>query len=136
MRWLETIALGWALSLWAPVAAADAVPPPPTNCVEGSYGETCHGGPHCRPRACSDDGGCEPGESCQPLALCIDQIDCGGQGGPFFVDEVTGSCPGGSCAEGTCQGTMVCAPTGSTGTRMRANCSGVIPGAIVKLSFN
>ncbi len=122
-------ALVLSVMLYAGAAAADAVPPPPTDCVPGSKGDTCHGGPHCRPRICSNDDACASGESCQALRLCIDQIDCGGLGGPSLGDQVTGACDSGACSQGSCQTVMVCAPASTTSTTGATTGGGPAAGA-------
>lgn len=104
-----------AALLLVSIAEADAVPPPPADCPAGSRGETCHGGPHCRPKPCDVDADCSSGETCQDLDLCLGQVDCAGgwdpDAGPHWVDTVEGSCANGAaCSRGTCQTTEVCAP--------------------------
>jgi len=95
-----------ALTLQAGRARADAVPPPPTDCVAGSQGESCHGGAYCTPpTACTTSADCTGGEVCQPTALCIGQMTCygsfvGPEGGPSNdpVQTVEGLCTAGACS--------------------------------------
>jgi len=101
------------ITMGSATAHADAVPPPPEDCMEGTTGDTCHGGIFCRPRTCTDVSGCNDSELCEERELCIGQIDCTGgwdpEAGPFYSDTVEGSCPGGApCVEGTCQTVKVC----------------------------
>jgi MYXO-CTERM domain-containing protein len=96
--------------LWGGIARADVVPPPPTSCLDGSLGKTCHGGPYCAPVLCHDSSSCAGGKTCRPTALCIDQLDCFGRGGGPKVDRVVGSCElGALCGSGICQSVQVCA---------------------------
>lgn len=100
------------------LASADVVGPDPTDCPVGSQGTSCHGMEYCRPRTCAATTDCAAGEVCQSRDLCITSGSCGGgfidpdAGPPPPVPVVTASCSG-SCAEGTCEPTMVCVPEGS-----------------------
>lgn len=108
------LGLSFALS-FASTAAADAVPPEPTDCPDGSIGATCHGGPFCRPDTCDTQADCDPGLVCADTQACISTVDCGGIGGPAPTDAYEGPCSaGGSCTEGTCQTTKLCLPEGGT----------------------
>jgi MYXO-CTERM domain-containing protein len=97
--------------LLAASARADVVQPEPPSCPLGSDPHTCHGGPHCRPSACSAAGECPAGKWCTTRQLCIEKLDCGGMGGSYFVDAVRGECAATApCKAGTCQPVAVCAP--------------------------
>ncbi len=107
------LALG--MTATAGTARADAVSPPPEDCMAGTTGDTCHGGIFCRPRDCTDGSQCDFGEVCEDRELCVGQIDCTGgwdpEAGPFYSDTVEGSCAGGAaCTSGTCQTVKVCVP--------------------------
>jgi MYXO-CTERM domain-containing protein len=65
-------------------ARADVVGPPPTDCPSGSVGASTHSGPYCAPADCHTDMDCTGGATCQPMAVCIAQQACGGNGS--FVD--------------------------------------------------
>ena len=96
-------------------ARADAVPPPPDDCLEGTTGDTCHGGIFCRARGCTDGSQCDGGELCEDRELCVGQVDCAGgwdpDAGPSYTNTVEATCEGGAaCAEGTCQTVKVCVP--------------------------
>jgi MYXO-CTERM domain-containing protein len=97
--------------LWGATARADVVPPPATNCPTGSVGATCHGGPYCAPKKCTDYASCASGLTCQPVKFCINKLNCTGGWGTSYADEVVGSCEGGApCSKGTCQTVVVCLP--------------------------
>ncbi len=89
-------------------AGADVVGPPPTDCPDGTEGDSCHGGAFCSPKRCTDTAACAAGTSCQEVKLCIAPINCGSHGMTSFVDSVKGSCPSGTCVEGTCRPVSVC----------------------------
>ncbi|MEQ9320971.1 MAG: MYXO-CTERM sorting domain-containing protein [Polyangiaceae bacterium] len=98
---------------FASTAAADAVPPEPTDCPAGSIGSTCHGGPFCRPDTCDTANDCDAGFICEDTQACISTIDCGGIGGPAPTDAYEGPCGSGdSCTDGTCQPIKICLPEG------------------------
>ena len=59
-------------------ARADAVGPPPADCPAGSFGDSCHGGPFCRPSTCESDAACAGGEICQEVKVCVGGVQCGG----------------------------------------------------------
>jgi len=85
---VAAVALGLASS--APRARADAVPPPPKDCPEGTVGITSHGGPECAKAPpedcppgyrgvvggkcklafCSSDTQCNEGSRCQAVDTC------------------------------------------------------------------
>jgi len=108
----------WALAalLWlAPGlgARADVVDRPPADCPQGSVGDTCHGGPFCRPMTCSMDSECVGDATCQDVMACIGSIDCTGGGGGTAADPpiptITGPCKDGVCgADTTCQAIKQC----------------------------
>ena len=93
-------------------AWADAVGPKPTDCMTGTRGATCHGGEYCRPDNCTTNADCDPGENCEPLALCLGTIDCSGgwtpDAAPSLSTTVEDACPDGTCTSGTCSTEMVC----------------------------
>lgn len=110
-----SIALSATALLAAPPARADVVPEPPMDCLDGTVGETCHGGPYCAPDTCTTDAECDAGKVCKDRDLCTATIDCGGMGGPAPTTEVTASC-GEACPAGdTCSVLKVCV-TASSGT--------------------
>lgn len=112
--WMS-IALFTTALLAAPPARADVVPEPPIDCLDGTVGETCHGGPYCAPATCATDADCDAGEVCKDTDLCTATIDCGGIDGPAPTTEVTASC-GEACPAGdTCSLLKVCV-TASSGT--------------------
>lgn len=84
---------------------ADAIEPPRTDCVEGSEGDSCHGGPYCRARGCTGPSDCRIGERCAARDLCALTFDC------FWdtVPAVDGACGSAGCAAGsTCTSLFVC----------------------------
>lgn len=101
-----------AALLTAPAAArADAVGPPPDNCVAGSRGETCHGGPFCDPDECVNDASCKDGKKCAALKVCAVEIDCRGGWSktPAPRTNVKGYCgAGGTCSSGACKTIKAC----------------------------
>lgn len=110
-----SISLSAAIFLFASLAFADAVPPPPSSCPEGSQGATCHGGPHCAPRKCSADADCKTGEACEDRKLCATEINCASgwqppDAGPRLTPNITGACKAGACATGQCGDYKVCVP--------------------------
>ncbi len=100
----------------AGLAYADAVPPPPTGCPNGTVGATGHTGPYCAPASCTFDSDCREGTTCREEALCILPLQCGGlrpaDAGVCTVDSVTALCEGAqACASGTCTTSRVCVAT-------------------------
>lgn len=96
-------------------ARADIVPEPPSDCVDGSAGETCHGGPYCALDLCTTDADCDGGKVCQDHNLCTSTIDCGGGSGPAPTTLVTGDCAEGCPAGSVCGVQKVCVtPSGGT----------------------
>src|SRR5262245_60743770 len=115
--------LSWTIVLaaWlAPVAEAraDAVPAPPSSCPKGTEGSTCHGGPYCRPLACTTDADCKGGSTCGDVSLCVGVISCAGLLPPdadpsqFNVSRADELCPTDTkCpSDTTCQSIKVCVP--------------------------
>jgi hypothetical protein len=90
-------------------ARADVVmgPPPLDDCPDGTRGSACfgHGTDVCVPDRCSSDDDCDTGQSCEELALCIGEHDCGGGETSATVE---GRCEEGACSEGTCERIEVC----------------------------
>lgn len=129
-RILQIFVVAFGLSL-AGTAAADVVPPEPTDCPAGSIGATCHGGPFCRPDTCDTQADCDAGFICEDTQACISTIDCGGIGGPAPTDAFEGLCGGdGSCATGTCEARKLCLPEGgATAVSSSATTSGAGAGA-------
>jgi hypothetical protein len=72
--------VGLAVALGVSEARADAVPPPPEDCPEGSRGETSHAGPSCVVAPCTPDT-CEAGKSCKPRGFCLIGTDLKVEGG-------------------------------------------------------
>jgi len=100
-----------ALVACASAARADVVMPPPEVCPDGASGESCHGGEYCRPWTCVDGRRCRGETSCRDFGVCIRQFDCAGRGGPWYTDEVIGTCDNGEpCAGGECKKLLACAP--------------------------
>lgn len=89
-------------------ARADAIGPPPDDCVEGSAGESCHGGAYCRARGCTGPSDCMIGERCASRELCALSFDCYWD----VVPAISGRCgPATECAAGsTCTSLFVCVP--------------------------
>jgi hypothetical protein len=74
--------VGLVVALGASEARADAVPPPPEDCPEGSRGETSHAGPSCVVVPCTSTSNlCEPGKSCKPRGFCLIGTDPKVEGG-------------------------------------------------------
>ncbi len=94
-----------ALSLSSAAARADAIGPPPTDCPDGTMGDSCHGGQFCHPVTCMTDSDCTAGQTCQVRPFCIVQINCAGgfvdpDASPGMYDQ-----PG---AQGPCATTSDC----------------------------
>lgn len=114
-----TWTLAALLLLSAGPARADVVGPPPRNCPVGSSGDSCHGGPFCRPSTCLNDTECSEGSTCQDVMACIGGIQCGGLegGGDPPIDTFEGLCDKGSCSgEAECQAIKQCLPAGDPTT--------------------
>lgn len=127
--WMSITLFTTAL-LTAPPARADVVPEPPMDCLDGTVGETCHGGPYCAPDTCTTDADCDAGEVCKDTDLCTATIDCGGIDGPAPTTEVTASC-GEACPAGdTCSLLKVCvtASSGTGGTTTTGGAGGATVG--------
>lgn len=111
-----------ALLLRVGAARADAVPPPPPDCLEGTEGQTCHGGPYCSPKVCAEDADCGAGKVCQPRQLCVAEINCGGgwepDPEPALAQNVVGTCEGGAACgpPASCVALRVCGPSSGTGS--------------------
>lgn len=111
------VALVATLSM--PVASADVVGEPPSDCPAYSSAQTCHGGPYCAPITCTSDADCNGVLTCQALPLCMDTIGCAGLLPPdaspddFRSDQVLGACGDGTCSTGMCETVSVCAPPGT-----------------------
>jgi MYXO-CTERM domain-containing protein len=151
IRFVARVGVSIAILLSASVAAADAVAPPPTDCPNGTHGESSHTGPYCAPQTCSSDADCSGGQTCRELAMCIAQQACGGlmldagpypDGGfppPCRFDAVHGLCnAGAACTTGTCETRRVCAapePSASPGCGCRAGAGGSIAGALAVIAL-
>lgn len=72
------LAVSFALALSPTVARADVVSPPPTDCPDGTKGQSCHGGSFCQADTCTTDADCGSGKVCQARSLCAGTIGCGG----------------------------------------------------------
>ncbi len=101
-------------------ASADALGPPPSDCVEGARGRTSRVGEWCEPTTCGADDDCVRGSSGEPqrcssaeIAICVRRETRtefrrpGSGGGPAptqAIDIALGPCgPGDSCPDGaTC----------------------------------
>jgi len=93
---------------WGATTYADVVGPPPPSCPAGSQGESCHGGPYCRPWTCTSDADCPGSRACRSLPLCVTNLECG-VWEPYSVVAVDSACPGGSeCRRGVCRSFKVC----------------------------
>ena len=87
-------------------ARADVVEPPPTDCIAGSRGFTCHGGVGCEPVHCMLDSDCAAGERCELRSLCVGSFDCFWSGPQPIV---TGPCESEPCVAGSmCVNTRYC----------------------------
>ena len=112
MRLVAAGAALLSLSLVPATAGADAVPPPPTNCPDGTTGMTCHGGQYCQPSPCKSNADCSGGQVCLPRAFCLGHVTCGGgifppDGSPSTVAEPAA---GAACASSAdCDGGAMCA---------------------------
>jgi MYXO-CTERM domain-containing protein len=143
MRFAACSLLFSAFLAMAPTAHADAVPPPPRNCPNGSAGETGHIGAYCRPLSCANDSECAvygPEFSCQPVALCIQIIEYTDWNGQVYeIETVTGECsleatcpPNAKCDEspkcatgaGTSSASSTAASTGASGASTGSSASG------------
>ena len=91
-------------------ARADAIGPPPADCVPGSEAVFCHGPPTCGVLGCTSDGDCTGGRVCRPAALCIEPHACGGILGAPVYDHAISACAadGGCPTGGTCSNERVC----------------------------
>ena len=104
----------------ASAARADAVPPPPRNCPDGSIGETGHIGAYCRPLKCANNSECAvygPDFSCQPTSLCIEIVEYTDWNGETYqLETVTGVCaPDASCPPNAkCDDSPKCSTAAST----------------------
>jgi len=97
-----------AIVLAAWPARADEVPPPPTDCPDGTTGDGNHCGQVCLPAACESDSDCRQG-TCQSRDLCLEDVRCGRYTGGYPTTLVTGVCGGGApCSTGTCRQQRVC----------------------------
>ena len=111
----RSVILGGAilsLALLLPARArADFVPPPPTDCPEGTMGATCHGPQYCQPNTCKTNTDCGPGEVCEPRSICLGQVVCfggivGPDGGPSTFPQPAGGTPCSTSAD--CDGGATC----------------------------
>jgi hypothetical protein len=105
-------ALAWLLA--TPAAQADVVEPPPDDCPAGTEGSSSHCGSYCWPQICVDSSDCTGGKTCQALALCLEQTECGSHwdpdAAPVIINKASRSCASGAaCASGTCETIDVCA---------------------------
>lgn len=111
-----------ALLLGSGAARADVVPSPPADCMEGTEGHTCHGGPYCSPKTCTQDAECGAGKVCQQMQLCVGGINCNGgwepDAEPTLTQNVMGTCEGGAAcdAPASCTPLSLCRPVGGTGS--------------------
>ncbi len=136
------LALAW-VALLVPPATADVVGPDAEDCVEGTSGRSCHGGPYCRPDRCLVSADCSGGETCQELGLCVGKVGCAGMLDPgedpadYERDDITGRCtPGETGACSTCQTIKVCAgPGAQAGGSDDGGCRGVAAGGASLLSL-
>ena len=94
-------------------ARADAIPPPATNCTTGTVGGSDHNCEFCSASTCSAQAPCAAGTTCQAVKLCAGRVTCVNQMGSGTREHISGPCPGGTCAEGTCQSLNVCMPEDS-----------------------
>lgn len=61
------------------LARADAVPGPPDDCIDGTRGATCHGGPHCLPIRCDDGTPCPADTQCAAVEVATRDVICSGR---------------------------------------------------------
>lgn len=119
-----------AMALWSGVAAADAVPEPPTDCPDGTTPNTCHGGPYCAPTSCTQDADCADGKVCRERSLCLGSISCGGgwdpDATPDSSPQILGECgPDASCdPSAPCTPMKVCVSPGGASSSGSGDGSG------------
>jgi hypothetical protein len=109
-RALGVLTAAMLLTLTA-AARADVVPPPPTDCPDGTQPWSGHGGPLCVPHDCGGEAGpCQDDAGvCQSRSYCIEVVTMSRSGAGTY-NAVRGLCPtSGSCDAGTCQPVQVCA---------------------------
>ncbi len=75
---LRLLVLMSALS-FGTLARADAVPGPPNDCIDGTRGATCHGGPHCLPIRCDDATPCPAEKECTSVEVATRDVVCSGR---------------------------------------------------------
>jgi MYXO-CTERM domain-containing protein len=109
-----------AITLSSAAAWADAVPPPPSNCPDGTMGQSCHGGIYCQPNTCTKDTDCTAGQICEPRSFCISQVPCFNgfdpDAGPLYEPNAEAACSSAAdCDDGaTCTPQEVCVSPSST----------------------
>lgn len=116
---MRTSIIALLVSIPSALASADAVPPPPDSCPEGSTAvDFCHGPQTCQIATCTNDGECGAGRVCRQRMLCVREHCCSGiccaSAGcePTTYEHVAGACAGGACEElgTTCESRSVCVP--------------------------
>lgn len=108
------------------VARADVVPPPPSDCPDGSTGQSSHIGPYCSPLLCDNDQQCLDGTTCRTLKLCIEVIlvEDWWSDVTISIETVVASCENDvPCPRGECLSLQVCATEDSPGTDGSGNTS-------------
>ncbi|MBX3274024.1 MAG: hypothetical protein KF729_27410 [Sandaracinaceae bacterium] len=114
------LAVAALVSLAHARASADRVPPPPADCPRGSVGQTSHAGPYCAPTSCEGGRGCERGQRCEEIALCIARERytphsrlAGDAPRATYRDVARGPCVDGACPRGgTCRRAPRCVSGG------------------------
>lgn len=94
-----TLAVGCVLAvvLATPAAWADAILPPPDNCLDGTTPASGHCGPHCEPTACTTDADCGAAK-CVELPLCTSNGGAGAGNGAAGDDDGKAGDGDGGCA--------------------------------------
>jgi hypothetical protein len=91
-------------------AAADAVPPPPSDCPPGTRGVSNHSGQICAVAECADDRSCGEDQACGDYPLCVAR-DASPPAGLGRSARVGGRCERGTCPAGfTCEPKPHCVP--------------------------
>jgi MYXO-CTERM domain-containing protein len=136
MSWTRcaTLAGALAIALSSRAAMADAVGPPPSNCPDGTMGNSCHGGVYCQPDTCTKDSDCATGQTCASRSFCVAQVSCFNgfdpDAGPDYEPNAEVACASAAdCDDGAvCTLEEVCVTPGSGGS---GGSSGTSSGSMV-----